>query len=67
MLKCKLFEILHEKKMTQSELAKITGISLFTINAIYNEKPGMQNVQASTFLKISHALNIKLTDLIEEE
>jgi putative transcriptional regulator len=65
MLETKLHEILGKRRMTQSKLAEITGISRNTIHILYHDKWNM--VGRSTIQKICETLQISPGDLFEYE
>ena len=59
----RLDELLSDKEMSQSELARRSGISLVTINAIANNRT--RQVQLDTLDKLSAALGLEPGDLLE--
>lgn len=63
MIRIHLSRILGEKRMTQSELSKMTGIRPNTINSYYHEYVKRMNVE--DLKKICDALNCKLSELLE--
>jgi putative transcriptional regulator len=63
MIKIHLSKLLGERKMTQSDLAKITGIRPNTINEWYHEIIVRINVEHID--RICEALNIHIDELIE--
>ncbi len=63
MIKIHLSRILGEKRMTQAELARQTGIRPSTINDIYNEMTERLNI--SHLDRICEYLECDITDLIE--
>lgn len=65
MIRIRLSRLLGEKKMTQAELAKRTGIRKATINELYWEL--CDYVKLETIDKICDALNCKVYELLEVE
>ena len=63
MIKIYLSRILGEKRITQAELARQTGIRPSTISDIYNEMTERLNINHLD--KICEYLNCDITDLIE--
>lgn len=63
MIKIYLSKLLGEQRMTQSELAKITGIRPSTISEIYNEV--CSRIRIDHIEKICIALHCNVSDLIE--
>lgn len=63
MIKIHLSRMLGEKRITQAELARQTGIRPSTINDIYNEMTERLNINHLD--KICEYLNCDITDLIE--
>lgn len=63
MVKIHLSRLLGERRWTQSDLSKITGIRPSTINEWYHEIVSRLNVEHID--KICEALNCDITDLIE--
>ena len=63
MIKIHLSRILGEKRMSQAELARQTGIIPSTISEIYNEIAERLNVEYLD--RICEYLNCSITDLIE--
>ena len=63
MIKIYLSRILGEKRITQAELARQTGIRPSTISDIYNEMTERLNVNHLD--RICEYLNCDITDLIE--
>jgi putative transcriptional regulator len=63
MLETKLHEILGKRRMTQSKLAEITGISRNTIHLLYHDKWNM--IGRSTIEKICETLKISPGVLFE--
>ena len=63
MIKIHLSKILGEKRMSQAELARQTGIRPSTISDIYNEMTERLNINHLD--RICEYLNCDITDLIE--
>jgi putative transcriptional regulator len=63
MVKIYLSKILGERRMTQAELAKLTGIRPTTINEWYHEIVVRLNVEHID--RICEVLNIDVSELIE--
>ena len=57
----KVKEIREEKRMTQEELAKASGVSRTTIVAI--ESGEAKNVLASTLIKLAEAMGVTVSDI----
>ncbi len=62
MIKINLSKLLGEKRMSQAELSRKTGINPNTINAIYNEY--VQYINKSDIDKICEVLDCEITDLL---
>ena len=62
-IKCHLSKILGTRRITQKELASISGLSNFTINKFYNER--WQGVDQHTIVALCKALNVQVGDLFE--
>lgn len=62
-IKTNLSRILGERRITQSELARRTGLQKNTISSIYNEK--WKQIGRDTIEKICTALDIDISDLFE--
>lgn len=63
MIKIHLSRILGEKRMSQAELARQTGIRPSTISDIYNEMTERLNIEYLD--RICEYLDCSITDLIE--
>jgi putative transcriptional regulator len=63
MIRIKLSQKLGKKRMTQSTLARITGIRPSTINDLYHEMAA--RVGFEQLDKICEALECSLTDILE--
>ena len=63
MIKIPLSRILGEKRMSQAELARQTGIRPSTISDIYNEMTERLNIEYLD--RICEYLDCSITDLIE--
>ena len=55
---------LHELCITQSQLAKLSGLSFGTINRVLN---GKQKLMPNTLQKIASTLNVSLSQLLDDE
>jgi putative transcriptional regulator len=64
MLKIHLSKLLGEKRINQSDFAKMTGIRPGTINAYYHEYAKRYN--AKDIDKMCEVLGCKIQDLIEQ-
>ena len=51
MIDCRLYIILHERKMTQLELVKMTGLSQTTISALVSGKSKQTRYQTLDLLR----------------
>lgn len=60
----KIKKHITELGMTQTELAKLCGLTFATINRVLN---GKQELKQNTLAKIADALDIPVNDLIEED
>ena len=65
MIRIKLSALLGEKKMTQADLARITGIRPSTINELYHELA--ERVKLEHIDLICEALGCELDELIVRE
>lgn len=65
MIRIKISTLLGEKKMTQSELARKTGIRKATINELYWELN--ESIKLDTIDKICEALDCEISDLLVRE
>lgn len=63
MIKIHLSKILGEKRMTQSELSRRTGIRMGTINAYYHEY--IKRINVEDLDKICDVLECRIEELIE--
>lgn len=61
-VRIRLSEILEERKMTQRELARGTGISVNTISKVTNGSP--RQIRLETLYAICSYLNIGIEDLV---
>ena len=62
MIKNYLSKLLGERRMTQAELSRLTGIRAATINEIYNELA--ERISLEHLDKICEALNCSLDELL---
>lgn len=58
-------QILKYKNMSSNELSRLTGISFATIQSLRYKKRDINKAEIKILLKISIALNIKITSLID--
>lgn len=63
MIRIHLSRLLGERRMTQSDLSRKTGIRVATINELYHELAVRVNLEHLD--KICEVLNCELTELIE--
>ncbi len=63
MIRIHLSAILGEKRLTQADLSRMTGIRAATVNELYHEMA--DRVSLDNLERICIALNISLTDLLE--
>jgi putative transcriptional regulator len=63
MIKIHLDRLLFEKKWSQAQLSRITGIRPTTISEIYNEL--IERINLDHLNKICEALDCRLDELIE--
>ncbi len=61
-IKCKLSAILGCRRISQRQLAKDSGLSVFTVNKLYNER--WIAIERETIVKLCLALNIEVGDLL---
>jgi len=59
----KLSRILGDRRIKQLELARASGLTKQTINAVYNDK--WKHISRETIEKICTALDIEISDLFE--
>ena len=64
-IRIKLSALLGERRMKQSELAKLTGIAPATINHYYQEN--VEILRIDYIVMMCEALNCHLSDLLVEE
>jgi len=62
-IRCRLSRILGDRRISQRELAKKSGLSTFTINKFYNEK--WVGVDRETMVKLCEALGVQVGELFE--
>ena len=58
-------ELLRARGMSQSDLARASGVSLFTVNAIANNRT--VQVKLDTLEKLARVLGVEPGDLIERD
>ena len=56
-----------EKGMTREELGEKSGLSGTTVMRIERGDAAAENVRIGTLANLAKALNVKLTDIIEDE
>ncbi|MCP4481914.1 MAG: helix-turn-helix transcriptional regulator [bacterium] len=64
-VKINLKNIREDKELTQKQLAKKAGVSIFVITRIEQEL--YKEIYLSSILRLSKALNVSIYDLIEIE
>lgn len=57
-----LIELMQEKHITQHELAKVSGISVGSINA-YIHKQSQPGIKA--IINLAYALDVEINDLVD--
>ena len=62
-IRCRLSRILGDRRITQRELAKKSGLSTYTVNKFYNEK--WQGVDRETMIRLCETLGVGIGDLFE--
>ncbi|MDA2920771.1 helix-turn-helix transcriptional regulator [Desulfobacterota bacterium AH_259_B03_O07] len=62
-IKCHLSKILGERRVTQRELGRMSGLSSFTINKFYNER--WKGIDQYTLVALCKSLNVQVGDLFE--
>ena len=62
-IRCRLSRILGDRRITQRELARKSGLSTYTINKFYNEK--WQGVDRKTLVKLCETLGVSVGELFE--
>ena len=62
MIDCRLYIILHERKMTQLDLVKMTGLSQTTISALVSGKSNQ--IRYDTLDRICKALEVTPGDIL---
>ena len=62
-IKCHLSRILGERRISQLELARISGLSTYTINKYYHEN--WKGIDEATLVKFCRALKVQVGDLFE--
>lgn len=61
-----LRKIREEKKLTRDELANLSGVNKFTIQALENGLTSTSNAKLSTLTALAKALNVKVRDIVNE-
>ncbi|MDA2918222.1 helix-turn-helix transcriptional regulator [Desulfobacterota bacterium AH_259_B03_O07] len=62
-IRCRLSRILGDRRISQKELSRKSGLSTYTINKFYNEK--WKGVDRTTMIKLCETLNVQVGDLFE--
>ena len=62
-IRCRLSRILGDRRITQKELTKESGLSSFTVWKFYNEK--WQGVDRETLIKLCETLKVPVGELFE--
>ncbi|GBD39995.1 hypothetical protein HRbin37_02281 [bacterium HR37] len=62
-IRCNLSRLLGERRITQRKLSEISGLSLYTINKLYNEK--WEGVGRKTLVKLCETLGVQVGELFE--
>lgn len=62
-IKCYLSRILGERRISQRELAKMTGLSTATVNKLYNET--WTRIDKATIIKLCKTLGVQVGELFE--
>ncbi len=62
-IKCHLSRILGERRISQVELARKSGLSTYTINKYYHEK--WKGIDEATLVKFCGALKVQVGELFE--
>ena len=62
-IRCRLSRILGDRRITQRELTRESGLSSFTVWKFYNEK--WQGVDRDTLIKLCETLKVQVADLFE--
>ena len=60
-----LNEIIRYRDRSTKQLSEMTGVSFSTIQALRYKKRDINKTEIKTLLKLSNALNVKITSLIE--
>lgn len=63
MIRCVLGKIMWERKLTNAQVAEMSGVSRNTISSLVNEKN--QRIDYPTIDKLCKALNLTVCDLIQ--
>lgn len=63
MIRLRLKEVLHEKKISQSKLSRIADVSMSTIQEMYHNP--YHDAVLSTLDRIARALKVNVSDLYE--
>jgi len=62
-IRCNLSKILGERRITQRKLSEISGLSLYTINKLYNER--WEGIGRKTLVKLCETLGVQVGELFE--
>ena len=63
MIRLRLKEVLHEKRISQSKLSRIADVSMSTIQEMYHNP--YHDAVLSTLDRIAKALKVNISDLYE--
>jgi putative transcriptional regulator len=63
LIRLRLKEVLHEKRISQSKLSRIADVSMSTIQEMYHNP--YHDAVLSTLDRIAKALKVKISDLYE--
>lgn len=64
-VRIKLHEIMGKRRLNQSDVSRMTGISIQSIGKIFHEK--VKELKFETLEKLGEGLNCNISDLLEFE
>jgi putative transcriptional regulator len=64
-VRLRIADLLEEREMTQTELARASGISLVTINAMASSERAPKQIQLESIDKLCEALGVEPGELFE--